>query len=93
MITAFVLIDADPQAISDLAPALADIDGVREAHSVAGADTDLVAVLRVPDHGAIADVVTNHVAKLAGVRSTRTMIAFRSYSADQLDAAYEGFGD
>lgn len=93
MITAFVLVEAEPDAIADLAPAIAEIDGVREAHSVAGGDTDLVAVLRVGDHSAIATVVTEKIAKLDGVRSTSTMIAFRSYSADQLQAGYEGFGD
>ncbi len=93
MITAFVLIGADPDAIAGLAPALAEIDGVREAHSVAGGDTDLVAIVRVPTHRDIATVVTERIAKLAGVRSTGTMIAFRSYSDDQLEAGYEGFGD
>lgn len=93
MITAFVLIDADPQSIAELAPRLAEIDGVREAHSVAGTDTDLVAILRVPTHEAIADAVTAVIAKLPGVRSTRTMIAFRSYSADQIDAGFDDFGD
>lgn len=93
MITAFVLIDTEPQRIADLASELATIEGVREAHSVAGADTDLVAILRVPDHEAVADTVTERIARLPGVRSTRTMIAFRSYSAEQLDSGYEGFGD
>ena len=93
MITAFVLIGAAPEAIADLAPALADIDGVREAHSVAGGDTDLIAVVRVPTHQDIATVVTERIAKLPGVTSTGTMIAFRSYSDADLDAVYEGFGD
>ncbi len=93
MITAFVLIGAAPDTIAELAPAVAEIDGVREAHSVAGGNTDLVAVLRVPNHEAIATTVTERIAKLEGVMSTSTMIAFRSYSSDQLDAGYEGFGD
>lgn len=93
MITAFVLIGAEPDAIAELAPALADVDGVREAHSVAGGDTDLVAIVRVPTHQDVATVVTEHIAKLGGVTSTSTMIAFRSYSDQQLEAGYEGFGD
>lgn len=93
MITAFVLIQAEPDAIDELAPALADIDGVREAHSVAGSDIDLVAILKVPDHGAIATTVTSRISKLPGVRGTQTMIAFKSFSKGELDAAYEGFGD
>lgn len=93
MITAFVLIGAEPDAIAELAPALAEIDGVREAHSVAGGDTDLIAIVSVATHADIASVVTERIAKLDGVTSTGTMIAFRSYSDQQLAAGYEGFGD
>lgn len=93
MINAFVLIKARPDAIAELAPALAAIDGVREAHSVAGSEIDVVAIITVPDHGAIADVVTEKIAKLPGILDTQTMIAFRSFSEAQLDATYEGFGD
>lgn len=90
MITAFVLIEAEPSAIAELGQALADTDGVREAHSVAGSDTDLVAIVAVPDHEAIATTVTERIAKLPGVTATTTMIAFRSHSSEQLDASYEG---
>ncbi len=93
MIAAFVLINAEPQAIAELAEVVAGIEGVREAHSVAGGEADLVAVLRVPDHASIATTVTEHIAKQPGVIATRTLIAFRSYSDDQLAAGYEDFGD
>jgi len=92
-ITAIVLIEAEPDAIAELGPRLTEIDGVAEAHSVAGGDIDLVAIVKVDDHESIARVVTEHVAKVPGIRSTSTMIAFRSYSAEVLDAAYDGFGD
>ena len=92
MITAFVLIEAEPQAIAELGQSLADTDGVREAHSVAGSDTDLVAIVAVADHEAVATTVTERIAKLPGIRNTTTMIAFRSFSSEQLDASYEGFG-
>lgn len=90
MITAFVLIEARPDAIAELGRALADIDGVREAHSVAGHEVDLVAILAVPDHEAIATVVTERISKLDGVLNTVTMIAFRQYGTADLDASYEG---
>lgn len=93
MITAFVLIKARPDAIADLGRALADTDGVREAHSVAGSDTDLVAIVAVPDHEAVATTVTERIARLDGIVETQTMIAFRSYSSEELDATYDGFGD
>jgi DNA-binding Lrp family transcriptional regulator len=92
MITAFVLIAAQPDAIAALGQALADTEGVREAHSVAGSETDLVAIVAVPDHEAVAATVTERIAKLPGILSTTTMIAFRSFSSEELDASYEGFG-
>ncbi len=93
MISAFVLIEAQPDAISGLAPAIAEIDGVREAHSVAGSSCDVVAVLAVADHQAIAEVVTERIGKLDGIVSTQTLIAFRSYSSAEIAASFEGFGD
>ena len=93
MINAFVLIKARPDAIAELGPALAAIEGVRETHSVAGSETDLLVIVTVADHGAIADVVTEKIVKVDGVLDTRTMIAFRSFSDSQLEAGYEGFGD
>ena len=92
-ITAIVLIEAEPDAIAGLGAQLTEIEGVAEAHSVAGSDVDLVAIVKVADHEGIARVVTESIAKLPGIKSTNTMIAFRSYSADVLNAAYEGFGD
>jgi DNA-binding Lrp family transcriptional regulator len=91
MITAFVLIEARAEAIATLGQALADVEGVREAHSVAGSDIDLVATIAVADHEAIATTVTERIAKLDGVVNTTTMIAFRRYSSAELDAAYGDF--
>jgi DNA-binding Lrp family transcriptional regulator len=90
VINAFVLIRAEPDAVADLAPRLAEIDGVREAHSVAGADADIVVIVTVPEHEDVARVVTEHIGRERGVLSTTTMIAFRSFS--QADAS-DAFGD
>jgi DNA-binding Lrp family transcriptional regulator len=93
MIHAFVLIDVEPAFIAGVAEQIAEVDGVRSAHSVAGGVADVIAVLEVPDHDAIATVVTEHVVKLEGVIGTQTAIAFRTYAPSELDAAFEGFGD
>ena len=90
VINAFVLIRAEPDAVADLAPRLAEIDGVRESHSVAGADADIVVIVTVREHEDVARVVTEHIGREPGVLSTTTMIAFRSFS--QADAA-DAFGD
>lgn len=93
MTTAFVLVDAEPAQIEPLATAIADLDGVRGVWSVTGADADLVVMLEVPSVDEVATVVTHHVARMQGIRRTRTAVAFREYSSTQLDAAFEDFGD
>ena len=90
MINAFVLIRAEPDAVANLAPRLAAIDGVRESHSVAGADADIVVIVTVREQEDVARVVTEHIGREPGVLSTTTMIAFRSFS--ETDAA-DAFGD
>ena len=82
VITAFVSISADPSDIAKLGAAIADIEGVREVHSTTG-DHDLLVILWVRSHDDVATIVTEKICRLAGVKSTRTSIAFRSYgSAD-----------
>ncbi len=87
MISAFVLIKARPDRISELAESLADIEGVAEVYSVAG-DVDVVAVIRVADHDQLAEVVTRRIARVEGVIETRSMIAYRTYSRHDLEAMF-----
>jgi DNA-binding Lrp family transcriptional regulator len=93
MTTAFVLIDADPAHIEKLASAIANVSGVHAVYSVTGADADIIAMVQVPAIDEVANVVTHSIAKLEGVRRTRTAVAFREYSAREIDAAFEDFGD
>lgn len=87
MITAIVLISCDVDRIPEAAQQLADLDGVTEVYSVAG-DVDLVAVVRVREHEALADVIADRIGKVAGVRAMSTHIAFRTYSRHDLEAAF-----
>lgn len=87
MITAIVMIHADADRIPETAQAIADLDGVSEVWSCAG-DVDLVAMVRVREHDQLADVIAGRLSKVAGVRSTDTHIAFRSYSARDTEAAF-----
>src|SRR5580698_9424398 len=66
MTNAVVLIEAERDALSSLGGALADVEGVAEAYSVTG-EWDFVAIVRVPDHEQLADVVTAEISGLAGV--------------------------
>jgi DNA-binding Lrp family transcriptional regulator len=88
VVHAFVLIDAEPARIASLATELADVPGVAEVYSVAG-EADLVAVIRVREHDALAEVVTGHIANCPGITRTRTLVAFQSYSRHDLEAMWD----
>jgi DNA-binding Lrp family transcriptional regulator len=87
VLTAFVLINAQPDRIADLASDIADVDGVAEVYSVTG-DLDLVAIVRVRQHDELAEVVTRRIASLPGIIHTTTMIAFQAYSRHDLDSMW-----
>jgi DNA-binding Lrp family transcriptional regulator len=87
MTTAVVLIEAERDAMSALGGALADIEGVAEAYSVTG-EWDFVAIVRVPRHETLADVVTGELLKLPGVARTQTMVAFEVFSQHDLEAMF-----
>ena len=87
MITAIVLINAEVDRIPEVAQTIADLEGVSEVYSVAG-DADLIAMVRVSTHELIAEVVADGLNKVPGVLSTETHIAFRAYSAHDLEAAF-----
>jgi DNA-binding Lrp family transcriptional regulator len=87
MTHAVVLIEAERDALSTLGGDLADIDGVAEAYSVTG-QWDFVAIVRVPDHEQLSDVVTDHIGALSGVARTQTMVAFAAFSRHDLEALF-----
>jgi DNA-binding Lrp family transcriptional regulator len=87
VITAIVLVHVESDRIPEVAEAIADLDGVSEVYSVTGA-ADLVAMVRVREHEALADVIADRLSKVSGVRRTETHIAFRTYSRHDLDAAF-----
>ena len=87
MTNAIVLIEAERGALSTLGGELADIEGVAEAYSVTG-EWDFVAIVRVPDHEQLADVVTSDIGGLAGVVRTQTMVAFAAFSRHDLEALF-----
>ncbi|HEX9969356.1 MAG TPA: Lrp/AsnC ligand binding domain-containing protein [Acidimicrobiales bacterium] len=88
MLSAFVLIDAEPARIADLAQELTEVDGVAEVYSVAGGP-DLVAVVRVRRQEELAEVVTRGIASLDGILATNTLVAFKAYSRHDLEAMWD----
>jgi DNA-binding Lrp family transcriptional regulator len=86
--TAVVLVEAERDALSTLGGRLADIEGVAEAWSVTG-EWDFVAIVRVPRHEMLAEVITGEVVQLPGVTRTQTMVAFEVFSKHDLEALFD----
>ena len=88
MVTAIVLIKAETSQIPELANQIAEMEGVQEVFSVAGR-VDLVAVVKVSRNEDLADVISDKMRHLSGIVETETMIAFRAYSKQELEAGFE----
>ncbi|MGI6294956.1 MAG: Lrp/AsnC family transcriptional regulator [Armatimonadota bacterium] len=88
MVTAIVLIQGQRDKLPETAEKLVAVPGVKEVYSVAG-DYDLVAIIRVKQHDQLADVVTKNLLKMEGIERTNTLIAFKSYSRDDLERMWE----
>lgn len=87
MITAIVMVSCDVDRIPEVAQGIADLDGVTEVYSVTG-DADLIAMVRVKAHEHLADVIADQLNKVPGVVGTSTHIAFRTYSKQDIEAAF-----
>ncbi len=87
MVSALVLINAARGQIESVGEEIAAIPGVTEVFSVAGR-VDLVASIRVSTNDELADVVSRRVAQVEGIAATETLIAFRVYSREDLEAGF-----
>ena len=87
MLTAIVFVNAEVARIPEVAEEIAALSGVSEVYSVTGT-IDLIVMIRVANHDQVAEVVADRLNKVAGIVSTETHIAFRAYSAHDLEAAF-----
>ena len=87
MVSAVVLLGLERNKINEVAQQLVALDGVTEVYSVAG-QYDLVAVLRVKDNDALAELVTGKMLKIQGIVRSETLIAFRVLSRYDLERMF-----
>jgi DNA-binding Lrp family transcriptional regulator len=88
MLTAFVLIKAQSAQISAVAQAVADLPTVAEVYSVTG-EYDIIALLRIMEYNSLDDAVPGGIARIPGVISTSTILAFRRFSRRDLEAGFD----
>lgn len=87
MVTAICLICCERGKVNEVAQALVEVESVSEVFSVGGR-FDLVAIIRVGSNEQLADVVTEHLQTLTGIRETETLIAFKTQSRHDLESMF-----
>jgi DNA-binding Lrp family transcriptional regulator len=74
MVTAYVMVKANTGEADRLKSAILDLDGVVDAHIVAG-DVDIVAKLDVDSPGDVKAIASDGIQGIQGVEDTHTYIA------------------
>lgn len=74
VVKAYVMVKAHTGEADRLRREIEAIDGVSNAHIVAG-DIDLIAVIEVDTPGAVKEVAATQIAEIDGVADTQTYIA------------------
>jgi len=87
MVSAIILLKVSRERINAVAQELASMRGISEVFSVGGR-YDLVAILRVKNNEALAELVTEQMLKVPGILDTETLIAFRAYSEHDLESMF-----
>jgi len=87
MVSSVILLTVKRGKINEVAETLAALDGVSEVYSVGGR-FDLVAIIRVEDNEALAELVTNRMLRVGGITSSETLIAFRVFSRHDLESMF-----
>ena len=88
MVSAIVLVKTDKDKTPEMAQKIADMTGVSEVFSVTGR-YDLVVIVKVKLLDAVADVVSDFMRKLDGIKETETLIAFRAFSTLEQNVGFD----
>lgn len=88
MLTAFVFITTEAARISEVAQAVAELPNVAEVYSVTG-EYDIIALLRLSEYDDLDEAVPGGIARVPGVISTATVLAFRRFARRDLEASWD----
>ena len=88
MVTAIILMKIERGKVSTVAQSLIPIQGVVEVLSVGGR-YDIVTMIKVPNNEALSDLVNDNIAAIEHVESTETMISYRTYANNEMEATFE----
>ena len=74
MVTAYIMVKANTGEADRLREAVQGIDGVVDAHIVAG-DVDIIAKVQVDSPGEVKRIAADGIQGISGVEDTRTYVA------------------
>ena len=78
MKAAFVLVRCELGKVEQVANGIMEIEGVSEVHSITG-PWDLIVKLYAPEYEGFGDIIPDQLQKVAGIRETETLLAFRAF--------------
>ncbi|WP_227367605.1 Lrp/AsnC family transcriptional regulator [Halomonas sp. M20] len=87
MQNAVILINAEKGQIKGVAERLAEVDGISEVYSTCGR-YDLVAIARTNDFESLAELVTERLMRVEGIRETETLNAMQVHSRHDLETMF-----
>ena len=87
MVNAIVLLNVERDKINTAAEQIAEMKGVSEVYSVGGR-FDLVPVIRVKNNEQLAELVTGHMLRVEGIKTSETLIAFKVFSRHDLESMF-----
>ena len=87
MVTAIVLLTVERDKINTIAEQIAEMKGVSEVYSVGGR-FDLVSIIRVKNNEQLAELVTGHMLRVDGIKTSETLIAFKVFSRHDLESMF-----
>jgi len=87
MVTAIVLLTVERDKINNIAEQIAEMKGVSEVYSVGGR-YDLVSIIRVKNNEQLAELVTGHMLRVDGIKTSETLIAFQVFSRHDLESMF-----
>ena len=90
MITAIVMINCGVGKVHSVSEALVALDGVAEVYSISG-EYDILAIVRVKEYDALANVVSEEIARIDGIARTNTHMAFRCYSKHDMEKMWSSY--
>ncbi len=81
MPSAYVLINCEPGSENSIIREVSQIEGIKEVRGTYGVH-DIIAKVEVPDMSVLDDAITMKIRRIAGIRSTMTLIVIDSYSTE-----------